>query len=365
MPALVAAEVPDDARSLGADRLGDEGGLPLRVLVAVGRRRPVLGPGGARRPPFEPRDEPLEPLDVREDQLLPEAGLLQLALDVDVPVLVAALEPRVEEDVRERAAPEAVAEREQVPALLRRDAVDPAPQPGLERHVLPRLEEQRVEEEHAELAVAGPGLPLAQPLERAHVDEERRSAAELDVVRGRVLHHQPGLDRAADELELEQRGVAKHPERPLIRVRDDGDDVVLEDAGDAVVQRVRHVRDVVGRAGAHELPLALELREERRRGQRLPVGETLRAQEPQDAAVGGEDAAVRIAEGPGLESGEGGVALAQPTAPSGQLGEPSSSGFPMWRSLRIRRQYTFAVTAAAATPPAIAWSSRLPVPASM
>src|SRR5919108_1351195 len=260
--ALVAAEVPDEPGPLGRHRCGDERGLPLRVLVAVGRRRPVARPRRAGRPPLQARDEPLEALDVRDDQLLPEPRLLQLALDVDVAILVAALEARMEEDVRERAATEAVAQREQVPALLRRDPVDPSAEPRLEGHVLPGLEEERVEEEHAELPVAGPGLALTEPLERADVDEDRLRAAELDVVGRGVLEDQAGADRAPHEVELEQRRVAEHPEGPLVGVGDDGDDVVLEDGRNVAVEGVRHFRDAVRLVRADELPLALQLREE-------------------------------------------------------------------------------------------------------
>src|SRR5207248_1682230 len=186
---------------------------------------------------------------------------LQLALDVDVSVFVAALEACVEEDVRQRAAAEAVPRREQVPALLWRDPVDSSAEPWLEGHVLPGLEEERVEEEHAELPVARPRLALAQPLERADVDEDRPGAAELDVVGRRVLEDQAGADRATHELELEEGSVAQHPEGPLVRVRDDRYDVVLEDGRDLTVERVRYLGDTGGLARADELPFALELGE--------------------------------------------------------------------------------------------------------
>src|SRR5207248_3159833 len=218
--------------------------------------------------------------------------------------------PRVQEDVRERTAAEAVPGREEVPALLWRDPVDSAAQPWLEGHVLPGLEEERVEAEHAELPVARPRLALAQPLERADVDEDRPGAAELDVVGRRVLEDQAGADRATHELELEEGSVAQHPERPLVRVGDDRDDVVLEHGRDLAVEGARHLADAVRLARADELAFALQLREERRGGERPPVLEPVRAQDPEDAPVSGEDPAVRVAERSGLEAGEGGVSLA-------------------------------------------------------
>src|ERR687887_652498 len=115
--ALVAAEVPDDARPLGRDRLGDEARLPLGVLVAVGRRRRVTRPRRLAAAPREAADELLELLHVREDQLLAEAGRLELALEIGVALLVAPLEPRVQKHVREGAATDPVAEGQEVPNL--------------------------------------------------------------------------------------------------------------------------------------------------------------------------------------------------------------------------------------------------------
>ena len=171
-------------------------------------------------------------------------------------MLVAALEPRVQHDVRERSPAQAVAQREQVAALLRRDPVQAAAQPRLERHVLPGLQEQRVEEEHAELAVAGPGLALAELLEGADVDEQRLRPAELDVVGRRVLEDQALLDRPPEQLELQQRGVPQHREGPLVRIRDERDDVVLKHRRDAPVQCLGHVR--LDFAGADNAELVQE-----------------------------------------------------------------------------------------------------------
>ena len=235
------------------------------------------------------------------------------------------------DDVREGAAPEAVARREEAPALVRRDPVEAPAQPGLERHVLPGLQQERVEEEHAELSVARPRLAPAQLLERADVDEDRLGAPELHVVRGGVLEDHSRLDRAAHERELEQRRVAEHRERPLVGVGDERDHVVLEHARDPTVDCVRNLGDVVDLARADEASVLLELLEEGRRRERPPVGEPLLAQEPEDPAVAREDAAVGIAERPRLETRERACRL-QVIPPRRQLGVLSSSagaGFPM------------------------------------
>src|SRR5439155_11650839 len=105
-------------------------------------------------------------------------------------MLVLALEPSVQRDVRQHSAPEEIAEREQAPRLDRRDAGKAAPEPRAEVDALVRLEQQRVQVEHAELPVARPWLAGAQPLERADVDEHRLRAAPLDVVRRRILEDQ-------------------------------------------------------------------------------------------------------------------------------------------------------------------------------
>src|SRR5436190_9728993 len=220
VPALVAAEVPDQARALRGDRIRDEARLALRVLGGVRRVRAVFRPGRPVRLPAEAADQPLEAADVGQDQLLLEPRLAQLALEVGLLLLVAALEPLVEDDVRERAAAKQIARGQEPARLVRRDPLQAAPEPRLERHLFPGLQQQRVEEEHAELAVAGPGLALAELLEGADIDEQRLRPAELDVVGRRVLEDQALLDCPPEQLELQQRGVPQHREGPLVRIRD-------------------------------------------------------------------------------------------------------------------------------------------------
>src|SRR5439155_19514151 len=146
MPAVVAAEVPDEPRSLARDGVGDEAGLALRVVVRVGRLQAVLGPRRARAcgAPAQAPDQPLESADVRQDQLLAEAGLLELALQVGLLLLVAPLEPLVQDDVRQGAASDEVTRGGQAAALVRRDSLDAPAQPRLERNVLPGPQRQRV-----------------------------------------------------------------------------------------------------------------------------------------------------------------------------------------------------------------------------
>ena len=77
--AVVRAEVPGEPRGAG---LAHEALLALGVLVAVRRRLAVAGPLGAPALRRQPLDELAQPPDVRLDQLLLEAGGLQLGADV-------------------------------------------------------------------------------------------------------------------------------------------------------------------------------------------------------------------------------------------------------------------------------------------
>ena len=231
-----------------------------------------------------------------------EAGALEVLLHLAIGV--AGLELRVQDDVREDAAPEAVAEAEEPAHLVRLDSLERAAEPRLEGHALVGLEHQRVEHERAELPVAGPRLALAQALEGADVDEDRLSTPPLHVVRGGVLEDQVLVERAEQELELEQRGVLEHPERPLVRIRDDGDAVVAQDGGDPSGVELRRKAVRLGEPlGADELPLSDVVAEERRRRERLPVVEAALGQRPVDGASGVEDSAVRVAKGAALDPG--------------------------------------------------------------
>src|SRR6266508_3322597 len=222
---VVAAQVPHQVPAPGARDLAHELRLALRLSLAVARRRRVLGPRRGGRVPAQPAHESLEAADVRQDQFLLEAGRAELALQIAAGVRVSALEPAVQRDMGRDATPEEVTAREESPALAGRDAFDSPTEPRLERHALVGLEEERVEEEHAELPVAEPRLSRAEPFEGADVDEHGLRAAPLNVVRSRVLQHQIVLQRSANELELEQCRLALNLVEPsaadaLVRLAD-------------------------------------------------------------------------------------------------------------------------------------------------
>ena len=82
VPSLVAADVPDEAPLARLHDLAHELFFARGVGLVVGRRRLVAGPLGRARLPLEPAHELVEPAHVGDDQLLLEAGALQLALDV-------------------------------------------------------------------------------------------------------------------------------------------------------------------------------------------------------------------------------------------------------------------------------------------
>ena len=150
-------------------------------------------------------------------------------------------------DVGQHALAEAVAGGGQHGARVGgRDAVQRAAQQRVVGQVLVGLQHERIEEEHAELPVARPRLVRAQALERADVDEHRRGAPPLDVVRGGVLQRQVGAQRAAVEVQLQQRRVLEHRERPLVRVG--------EERHALVAQRARRLRRRAGRAGRRARP---------------------------------------------------------------------------------------------------------------
>ena len=207
-------------------------------LVLAARRRRPCSCCARRTRSRRPRaglqssrcDELAHLAHVRDEQLLLEDARLTSSFTSLRPVGVARLEPRVQEDVREHALAEAVAERHagRASAVGVMPSIDPRSQ-GWKGTPFSRLEQQRIEVEHAELAVADPRLALAQPLERADVDEHRPRALELHVVGRGVLEDQVVLERRQQQVELQQRGVPQHRERPLVRVRDERDALVAQD----------------------------------------------------------------------------------------------------------------------------------------
>ncbi len=372
MPSLVAADVPDEAPLARVHDLAHELFLARGVGLVVGRRRAVAGPLGRARLPLEPAHELVEALHVGDDQLLLEAGALQLALHVALRVVVLALEPGVQRDVRHHATAEEVTERHEPPRLDRRDPFEAAAEPRPEVHSLVRLQQQRIEIEHAELAVAGPRLTRPQPLERADVDEDRSRAAPLDVVRGRILEHQVLVERAAKQLELQQRRIAQHRERPLVRIRDEGNALVLEDGGrvgdrrfvdarrrdelalcDGLPRRASTPTARSSRAGRPRKARAGRARRRRRRDCPSREKTPARVKSPRRAAQ-------RFPAG----SRTGSSASLSCEADIGSDGA-SSSGLRMCRISRKRRHHIFNATATAAAPPRMIWRSMLPLAASM
>ena len=203
--------------------------------------------------------------------------------------------------MRQRAAAEAVAERHQRAHLSRPDALQRSAQPGRERDVLPGAEQERVEEQLAELPVAHPGLGRPQRLERPDVDEDGERAAELQVVGRRVLQREVLVERGEQQVELQQRGVAQHPRRPLVRIRDEGDALVAQDGGRGrTAQHRLPVRDV-DLLRRDESPRGGRVREQPARREGAPVGRAALAERSQHRAVGVEDAAVGVPEGPRVQ----------------------------------------------------------------
>ena len=158
------------------------------------------------------------PSDVRLDQFLAEAGGLQLGAHVLGPVGVLRLEPVVQDNVAEHAPPEPRQQRSRLGGL---DPLETPAQPRLWRDSAVGLQHQRIEEERAELPVAGPGLAVAQALERPDVHEDRFGAVPLDVVGAPVLEHEAFRQRLVEEPELQKGGRAQHLERPLVRIGDE------------------------------------------------------------------------------------------------------------------------------------------------
>ena len=83
------------------------------------------------------------------------------------------------------------------------------------------LDEQRVQEQLAELAVPGPRLAGRRRSNEPTSMKTGPGPAELDVVRGGVFGDQPFGQRLPGEVELQPGRVPQHLERPLVGVGDD------------------------------------------------------------------------------------------------------------------------------------------------
>ncbi len=212
----------------------------------------------------------------------------------------------MQDDVRQDAATEAVAEAEQRAHLSRLDALQGASEPRLEGHTLVRLEQERIKDERAELPVTGPGLALPQPLEGADVHEDRPRSAPLDVVGRGVLEDESLLERGEEQVELEERRVLQHPERPLVGVGDHGNALVAEDGGDAGAVEFRGQAGRLGDSLGGDQPAHGDvLAEEVGCRERLPVRETAFGERAAHLLACVEDVAVRVAERASLDPGLG------------------------------------------------------------
>jgi hypothetical protein len=211
----------------------------------------------------------------------------------------------MEEDVPKHPAPKGVASCEQRAEVDRRDSVDAPAQQRLERDAAVRLEHEWIEEQHAELPIAGPRLALARSLERPDVHEDRLRPAPLDVVRRSVLDHQVLREARGNEAQLQQRRVLQHGERPLVRIRDEGEALVVERAhpGAARVEPLELAQNLLAcLLGGDELTAGGERLEELGCRQRVPVGEPGFGQCPKDTVVvAAKDPCVPVPERAGLK----------------------------------------------------------------
>ena len=164
--AVVGAEVEHDVRLAdGGDGVGDERRLGVEVAVGVVATLAVAPTRSSRCCFHDSRSTAFcEVAQLGVDQRRPEAGPLELGADVAlaVGVGVLALGAGVQPDVGEHALAEAAATADDRGGDAGGDPVEAAAQQRLERHVAQRLDVQRVEEQLAELAVAGPRLAAAQ-----------------------------------------------------------------------------------------------------------------------------------------------------------------------------------------------------------
>ena len=297
-PAVIAAEIPGQTPAPSPDSATNEVVLLRSVDFVVGARRPVLlpgAPGGARS---EARDEECELRDVGLDELVVEACGRQLGTNIVAAVGLRALQPGMQEDVTQHPAPQGVAPSEERPEVAGSDPVRAPTKPCLEGDAAVRLQHQRVEELHAELPVSEPRLSSARTFEGSDVDEDRPHALPLHVVGGRVLDRQPFVERRTHEPKLQQRGVLKHREGPLVRIRDERDPLATQrplpprcrlDLGEgSELAFVRHPR-------FDEISVGDEPAEKIRRGERPPALEPVRAQGTQHPLVRVEDPAVPVA----------------------------------------------------------------------
>ena len=148
----------------------------------------------------------------------------------------------------------------------------------------------------------------------------------------------PVGERGEEHVELEQRRVLQHAERPFVRVRNDGNRVVPENGGPPSVRLRQQSLGRVVLDGLDDPAIVHETFQEGRGRERRPVGERTRAQCAVDSAVVAKNAGGRIAERRGF------VGVRQATR-SGVLFERDP------KKARSRCQYIRTATATPAMPP--------------
>ena len=149
--------------------------------------------------------------------------------------VVRLLRLRLQVDVREDAGTRVIARAEKIQAHLGVHAVDAAAQPRLKGHITVGLNEKRVEEHLTELPIADPGLAFGPLVKRGDVDEHRRGAFPLKVVRRGVLQTDAFVEAGQHQVELQQRRVSEHLERPFVRVGHERKLFVLEHASPLLI----------------------------------------------------------------------------------------------------------------------------------
>ena len=172
----------------------------------------IFRPRRLLRLPLEAGHERPKALGVGLDDALVETRLAQILSHVARRRVVRLLRLRLQVDVRKDAGTRVIARAEKIQAHLGIHAVDVAAHPRLEGHIAVGLNEKRVEEHLAELPIADPGLAFGALVERGDVDEYRRSAFPLKVVRRGVLQTDAFVEPGQHQVELQQRRVSEHLE---------------------------------------------------------------------------------------------------------------------------------------------------------
>jgi hypothetical protein len=98
-----------------------------------------------------------------------------------------------------------------------------------EARVARRHEGEWHQEVLAKLLVRSPRRAIVVALEREGIDEDWTPGRELHVVSARVAKYEAPLERTQLDVECEQGGVLQLTEAPLVRVRDERDDVRRDD----------------------------------------------------------------------------------------------------------------------------------------